>query len=71
MNEQNKNRFINLIAEEIEDMYGCTEKEARKAVRKSEVVKLLDEQPEFVDHVPLSSWTESIWAGKLSRRFGG
>lgn len=51
-----------LLVAEIVDMYGCTEKEAKRMIRRSGIKKLINEDSESDDPLPLSSWAEMVWA---------
>ena len=69
---KDEREYLDILADTIVDMYGCTEKDARAAIRNSRMLKLFEQEQEheYERHVPISSWAESIWAGKLSKRFG-
>lgn len=62
MDDQNIQRYLIQLSEELVDMYGCTEKEAKRMIRKSVIKQVLNREPEFMDCIPMSSWEETIWS---------
>ena len=54
------NDYCRLFSDEIVTMYGVSKDEANYAVRNSAIQTLIREEPEYVDHVPLSSWAEEV-----------
>ena len=62
MDDQDMQRYLIQLAEELVDMNGCTEKEAKRMIRKSGIKQVLNREPEFMDCIPLSSWAITIWS---------
>ena len=62
MDEQSMERYLIQLVEELVDMYGCTEKDAKRMIRKSGIIQVLKREPAFMDCIPPSSWAETIWA---------
>ncbi|MGM9549985.1 MAG: hypothetical protein ACI3V5_09105 [Faecousia sp.] len=60
MSEQAKQLYFRLLSEEIVSMFGVTMESATKAVQNSAIQNLINDYPEYVDHVPLSSWAEDV-----------
>lgn len=56
-----KPRYLNLLAKEISDSFDIDYADAREAVRKSAINTLLDEDPIWVDHYPLSYWALTVY----------
>lgn len=61
MSRREKKRYLSLLIEEIVVTYGISEDVASKAVMNGPIVQMLDDKPEFVDHVPISSWAKDIY----------
>lgn len=60
MSEKALKAYFELLSEKITDLYGISIEEASRAVQHSAIQTLIREEPEYVDHVPLSSWAEEI-----------
>lgn len=60
MSKELRKLYCELLAEKIAQMYGIDLERARFSVAESAIQKLLDEMPEYVDHVPLYSWAEDV-----------
>ena len=61
MNEQEIKRYCELLSNKIVVMYGISKEQANHAVQNSAIQTLIREEPEYVDHVPLSSWAEEVY----------
>lgn len=55
-----KAQYMKLLAKEIVSIYGVTMESAVAALKKSAINQLFDRYPEYVDHVPLSSWAKEV-----------
>lgn len=62
MNERAKRIYCELLSNEIVSMFGVSKERATEAVNRSAIQKLIREDPDYVDHVPLSSWAEEVHA---------
>ena len=60
MSENAMRVYFELLSNEIVTMYGVSKDEANYAVQNSAIQTLIREEPEYVDHVPLSSWAEEV-----------
>lgn len=60
MSEKAMRVYFDLLASKIVDMFGVSREQAAFAIQKSAIQKLIREEPEYVDHVPLSSWAEEV-----------
>ena len=61
MNEQEIKRYCELLSNKIVVMYGVSKEQANHAVQNSAIQTLIREEPEYIDHVPLSSWAEEVY----------
>lgn len=61
MNTQEIKRYCELLSNKIVVMYGISKEQANRAVQNSAIQTLIREEPEYVDHVPLSSWAEEVY----------
>ena len=66
MSEQAKQLYCELLSEEIVEMFGVSKELAVNAVENSAIQRLIRDCPEYVDHVPLSSWAEDVHAEMFS-----
>lgn len=55
-----KREYLQLLAEEIVAMYGLSLEAVNLAIKGSAINALLDEYPEYVDHMPLASLAENV-----------
>lgn len=55
MSEKAKMVYCELLSNEIVSMFGVSKEQAVEAVSRSAIQKLIRENPDYVDHVPLSS----------------
>lgn len=62
MSENAKAIYCNLLSDEIVSIYGVSKEQAVVAVNHSAIQTLIRENPEYVDHVPLSCWAEEVHA---------
>ena len=69
MNEQEIKRYCKLFSNKIVVMYGISKEQANRAVQNSAIQTLIREEPEYVDHVPLSSWAEEVYDEMMSNKF--
>ena len=60
MSESTIKTYIDLLSQKIVAMYGVSKEQANRAVQNSAIQTLIREEPEYVDHVPLSSWAEEV-----------
>ena len=61
MNGSVKNRFLKLIAKEMTAQYNVSMEFAMDAIKRSAVNALMDDCPEYVDHVPLSHLAQKVY----------
>lgn len=57
--------YISLLCAKIVAMYSVSLEVARKAVEDCGMKQLFCENPEYVDHVPLSSWAKQIYDSQI------
>lgn len=62
MSENAKRIYCDLLSNEIVSMFGVSKERAVAAVSKSAIQTLIRENPDYVDHVPLSCWAEEVHA---------
>lgn len=62
MSENAMKNYFELLSQKIVAMYGVSKEQANRAVQNSAIQTLIREEPEYVDHVPLSSWAEEVHA---------
>ena len=62
MSENAKRIYCDLLSNEIVSMFGVSKERAVAAVNKSAIQTLIRENPDYVDHVPLSCWAEEVHA---------
>lgn len=60
MNDKAMEAYFDLLSDKIVSMYGVSKEAAASAVQRSAIQTLIREEPEYVDHVPLSSWAEEV-----------
>lgn len=65
MNEETRRIYCSLLIDEIIEMYGADRALVESWISKSAIQKLIDEDPEYVDHIPLSSWAEEVYEEML------
>ena len=61
MNEQEIKKYCKLLSNKIAMMYGISKEQANHAVQNSAIQTLIRDEPEYVNHVPLSSWAEEVY----------
>lgn len=61
MNEIVRQNYLELLSNKIVSMFGVSKAQADSAVQKSAIQAMIREEPEYVDHVPLSSWAEDVY----------
>ena len=61
MSESAMRAYFELLSQKIVAMYGVSKEQANRAVQNSAIQTLIREEPEYVDHVPLSSWAEEVY----------
>ena len=59
---------MDLLCDKIVRMFGVSEEEAVAAVEGSAIQALIAEEPEWVDHVALSTWAEMVYIEMLGGR---
>lgn len=69
MNEQEIKRYCELLSNKIVTMYGVSKEQSNRAVQNSAIQTLIREEPEYVDHVPLSSWAEEVYEEMIHNKF--
>lgn len=62
MSETAKIIYCDLLSNEIVSMFGVSKELAMDAVNNSAIQALIRENPDYVDHVPLSCWAEEVHA---------
>ena len=60
MSEKAIRVYFDLLSNKIVSMFGVSKEQAVFAIQHSAIQKLIREEPEYVDHVPLSSWAEEV-----------
>lgn len=60
MSDKAMETYFDLLSDKIVAMYGVSKEAAASAVQHSAIQALIREEPEYVDHVPLSNWAEEI-----------
>lgn len=60
MSEKAIRVYFDLLSNKIVSMFGVSKERAVFAIQHSAIQKLIREEPEYVDHVPLSSWAEEV-----------
>lgn len=60
MSESAMRTYFELLSQKIVSMYDVSKEQANHAVQNSAIQILIREEPEYVDHVPLSSWAEEV-----------
>jgi hypothetical protein len=61
MDEKLRKQYCELLSEKIVSMFNVTKECADYAVENSAIQKLLDEIPDYVDHVPLEAWAYEVY----------
>lgn len=61
MSESAMRTYFELLSQKIVAMYGVSKEQANRAVQNSAIQALIRGEPEYVDHVPLSSWAEEVY----------
>lgn len=67
MNEEEKQKYCELLIDEIVSMYDVSKEDAIRAINDSVIQIIIDEYPSYVDHVPLSTWAEDIYNEMICR----
>lgn len=60
MSEKAIKEYLQLLSVKMSSMFDIPEDVAANAIQKSVIQELIRDMPEYVDHVPLSSWAEEI-----------
>lgn len=60
MSEHAIMHYCELLSNKIVAMFGVSKTQADLAVQHSAIQRLIREEPEYVDHVPLASWAEEV-----------
>lgn len=60
MSENAKKIYCDLLCDKIVSMFGVSKERAADAVSRSAIQTLIHENPDYVDHVPLSCWAEEV-----------
>ena len=61
MDENIRKQYCELLSKKIVSMFSVTKECADYAVKNSAIQKLLDEIPDYVDHVPLEEWACQVY----------
>ena len=69
MNDQEIKTYCELLSNKIVAIYGISKELANYAVQNSAIQTLIREEPEYVDHVPLSSWAEEVYEEMIHNKF--
>ena len=69
MNDQEIKTYCELLSNKIVAIYGISKELANYAVQNSAIQILIREEPEYVDHVPLSSWAEEVYEEMIHNKF--
>lgn len=68
MNEETRKLYCSLLVDKIVDMYGADRKLVEDWVPKSAIQELIDECPEYVDHVALQEWASDVYNEMLNNQ---
>lgn len=69
MGEKGIARYFELLSQKIVKMFGVSKEQADSAIQKSAIQKMIREAPEYVDHVPLSSWAEEVYQESIQKPY--
>ena len=61
MSEEEKQKYCELLINQIVSMFNVSKEDAVRAVNDSAIQIIIDEYPSYVDHVPISAWAEDIY----------
>lgn len=61
MDEKTRKIYCDLLVKKLISMFAMSYQDAVIAVESSAIQQLIDEDPKYVDHVPLSSWAEDVY----------
>jgi len=61
---KDEREYLDILADTIVDMYGCTEKDARRIIKISGIEKMIENETDFPGGIPLSAWAETAWSRK-------
>ena len=61
MNKKLREQYCELLSKKIISMFNVTKEYADCAVKNSAIQKLLDDIPDYVDHVPLEGWACEVY----------
>lgn len=62
MNRTERNRYSIVLAKDISGRYGTPIEVTKKFVKQSRINVLLDQRPEFVDHISIETWSREVHA---------
>lgn len=60
MDRNEKNMYLKILAEDISGRYGTPIDATKRFVRQSRINNLLDQRPEFVDHISIETWSKEV-----------
>lgn len=69
MNRSERNRYLGILAKEISSRYGTPIEITKKFVKQSQINVLLDQRPEFVDHISVETWSREVHEEMIERKF--
>lgn len=61
MNTKLRKQYCELLSNKIVAMFSVTKEYADCAIQNSAIQNLLDEIPDYVDHVPLEEWAYEVY----------
>lgn len=65
MDEKLRKQYCELLSKKIVSMFSVTKEYADCVVQNSAIQTLLDEIPDYVDHVPLEAWACEVYNESL------
>ena len=66
MNHVDRSKYLSLLAREIASQYGTQLDATRRFVKRSKINNLLDERPDFVDHISMETWSKEVYHEMLA-----
>lgn len=65
MSNSEMTRYLDLLSEELAEMYNLSKEHSDELVARSPMIKLLQEDAEYVAHMPLCGWAEKIYRTQM------
>lgn len=61
MSNSEMNQYLDMLSDELVELYGISKSQSVELVENSPMRKLLRKDSAYVTHVPISSWAEMIY----------